>query len=101
MFKWPWKEKEKTPLEQERDRILKEMKNCDPATETYQTLTRRLTELSQIDAEYKKGEKKEKLSPNAIASGVIGLIEIVVIMTYEKGHVLATKAFGRIMRGRV
>lgn len=100
MFKWPWKEKEKTPLEEERDRILKEMSNCDPATEVYQTLARRLTELSEIDVKYKQSTKKEKISPNAIASGVIGLIELVAIMTYEKSHVLATKAFSRIMRGR-
>lgn len=101
MIKWPWKEKEKDILELEINRLTLQLKDLDPLDEEYQTVTRRLTELSEVDAKRKQSIKKEKLSPNAVAGGVIGLIELFAIMTYEKSHVLATKAFSRIMRGRV
>lgn len=97
---WFKKKEEETPLEKEIARILNELAQTNPASEEYSKLTKHLQDLTEIDVNEKNASKKEKVSPNAVANGVIGLLEVAVIMTYEKSHVIVTKAFSRLMRGR-
>lgn len=99
MIKLPLVKKE-DPLEKEMARLTEMLNSMAPCGDDYQAIVKRLSELTDISVKKKESRNREKLSPNAIASGVIGLIEVYAIMSYEKTSVIATKAFSRIMRGR-
>lgn len=45
--------------------------------------------------------KKNRVSPDTIAIVAGNLLGIGIILTYERTQVIATKAFGLILRGRV
>lgn len=97
------KKKVKGPLDDEIETVIKFMnqiqnKSCDD----YQQHVAMLERLTAMNEKLKgKDVNRERLSPNTIAVVVGGLLEMGVIMTYERGHVIATKAFNRILRGRV
>lgn len=95
-----WK-KEPTATEREIERISSKMELIeDPTSEEYQKLLTTLDGLNDI-ARSANGREREKLSPNTVmvVAGSIG--EILLIMHHERLHVFATKAMGRLLKGRV
>lgn len=91
------KRDKRTNLEKEIDAVLKHIETMDPASEDYTKIVKNLETLYAA-----KGEKPiRRLSPDTIAIIIGGLLEIGLIMGYEKFSVISTKAWGRLIRGRV
>lgn len=100
-MKFQTKKDKRTMLEKEIDRLLVDMSKMnqdDPEYKKKAETLEKLITINQKCTNFKDG--REKLSPNTIAVVVGGLVEIALIMTYEQAHVIATKAFGRVLRGR-
>ena len=72
----------------------------DPTSDEYLKLHTTLDKLNDI-SRTANGREREKLSPNTVmvVAGSIG--EILLIMHHERLHVFATKAMGRLLKGRV
>ena len=91
----------RTMLEKEIDRLLKSMSDMDQDDPEYKKKTETLEKLISINQKCTNmKDGREKLSPNTLAVVVGGMLEMIIIMNYERAHVIATKAFGRILRGR-
>lgn len=87
-------------LDKEIDKILAQMEKVENVlSDEYEQLSDRLGKLMEMKGQ--KGFKEvRKLDPNTVIVVVGGITEIILIMTYEQGHVIATKAFSRVLRGR-
>lgn len=98
------KKDKRTMLEKEIERILEKMSLIENQTSVeYQRLATELDKLVQIDVKHKGATKvdRKKVDPNTLL--IIGgeFVMTFVIMTYEKTHVLATKALSHIPRPRL
>ena len=98
MFKNTTKDK-RTNLEKEIDSVLDIMSTTQPASDEYKTMTESLEKLYKAKAS--ESERKVKVSPDTIAVGVFGILQLLLIMRYEEARVITTKAFGYVMKGRV
>ena len=87
----------RTNLEREIDNVLKTMFTMDPCSEDYQIMVDNLETLYKL----KTVDQSSKISRDTIAIIAGNLLGIGLIMTYEKAHVITTKAFGLLIRGRV
>lgn len=95
------KKDKRTVLEKEIDRLLLKMSKMeDQNSEEYKTASERVGKLIEINVKRNQSVDKKKLDPNTLAVVIGGCLEMVIIMTYERTHVIATKAFSRILRGR-
>lgn len=95
------KKDKRSMLEKEIDRLLKSMGDMDQDDPEYKKKAEMLEKLISINQKCTNArDGREKLSPNTVAVVVGGMLEMVIIMNYERAHVIATKAFGRILRGR-
>lgn len=56
--------------------------------------------LSIMERQRELGNKR-RISPDTIAIVAGNLIGIVIILGFERGHIITTKALGFILRGRV
>lgn len=91
----------RTMLEKEIDRLIESMSKLEQDDPEYKKKTETLEKLISINQKCTNmKDGREKLSPNTLAVVVGGMLEMVIIMNYERAHVIATKAFGRILRGR-
>ena len=100
----------RTELEKERDRAIEELKtrawtwideaevkeDGKPKTGIYDEQLRRIERLNELI-----GEKPKKGIDLNTALVVLGsLVEILIIINYEKVGIITSKAFNRILRGR-
>lgn len=90
-------EEPKKPLEQETERIVKQMNMVDPLSDDYQVLMDRLHDLEKMTNGSKTIEKK-KLDPNVMLTCAVSLVEVGVIVYNEYGKVITSKALGFIKR---
>ena len=88
----------RTKIEIEIDSILDEMAAVDPQDDRYRVLLQRLNWLMEAKS---KEKSKIKISPDTIAVGVFGLIQLGLVLHHEKLNVITSKAFNWILRGRV
>ena len=83
----------KSPLQQEMDRILKEMSRKDPSTDEYKKLVDRLKDLA--------GTRKEPtLRLDTVMEVGANLGGILLILNHEKLDVISTKALGFVQKLR-
>jgi hypothetical protein len=87
----------RTNLEKEIDRTLERMSALDPLTEDYQKLIGYLDKLFQA----KSKEPNRKISPDTLIICGVGLLEMVLMLNYEKVGVITSKALAFVLRGRV
>jgi len=87
----------RTNLEKEIDSVLKAMSALDADSEEYSAMVSNLGKL--FDAKSK--EKDRKISPDTIAVVVCSLLEIALMLNYEKAGVITSKALGFVIKGRV
>ena len=89
--------RKKTKLEQEIELLLEVMRGTDPTSDGYTTMTKNLEILCKA--------KDSNKSPSNIWSTVIvvtgSLVEVVLMLNYEKLGVIASKVMSRILKGRV
>ena len=91
------KRDKRTNLEKAIDSLLEEMKKVEPDSVEYTTMATNLNKL--YEAQSKK--KEHVVSPDTVAIVVGNIIGIVLILQYEKINVVASKALGFVLRGRV
>ena len=89
--------KEKSILELERDSILKNMQELDPASDMYKTMCDRVDCLTGLINNMKS---KKSVSPDTVALIAANLAGIIIVLAWEEKHVIATKAFGMISKLR-
>ena len=95
-MKFTMKDK-RTNLEKEIDSILLKMKTLDVSSEEYSAAADNLGVL--IDAQSK--EKEHRASPDTIAVILGGLLQVILMLNFEKTGVISSKALGFIMKRRV
>ena len=89
--------KKKSNIEKEMDLLLEVMRNVDPTSDGYTTMAKNLEVLSKA----KESEKKNSTIANTRLVVGGSLVEVVLMLNYEKLGVIASKVLGRILRGRV
>jgi hypothetical protein len=94
IFKW----KKQTKLEKEIDSVLECLEDLPPNSEEYSYIINNLDMLSKIK---QQEEKSYKVSSDTKALIFGNLIGIGLILGYEKTNVIASKALGFVIRGRV
>lgn len=93
------KKDKRTNLEKEIDAVLDYMDNMSPDSEEYTTIVTNLERLYKAKADV--DGRKRKISPDTILLVGGGILEILIILNYEKANVITSKAFGRILKGKI
>lgn len=94
--------KKTTALDREIDRIEDDMEtDYNQMTDDYEKKMEILNRLIELRDKEQKSRKVEWPKADTIAVIVGGLMEILLIMSYEWGHAITTKAFGRVIRARI
>ena len=91
MFGW---RKTDPALEEAITECLAEMKGCNADSEEYALLLTSLERLHELRAE--KGHKH--VSKDTLATVAGNLLGILIIVSYERGHVMVSKAKDYVMR---
>lgn len=95
MLKFRKKDKP-NPLDVKIEAVLAEMDMTEPGSEEYAKLLASVERLHKIKAE----ERKDRVSRDTLAIVAGNLLGIFLIVAYEKGHVLTSKAFNSVIRPR-
>lgn len=77
--------------------VLKKMKQVEPDSDEYGCMADNLEKLYKA----KQLEKAKEISPDTILMVVANLVGIVIVLKHEQINVIAGKAFGLILKGRV
>lgn len=89
---------EKTLLELEEERLLKELKDLDPKTDKdlYDLVKTHLQDIHKMKTT-DKGEKKS-VSPDALVGAAASLAGIVMILGFERAHIITSKAMSFVFK---
>lgn len=88
---------EETPLDKAINQVFSEMESLTADSDEYAKMVDRLEQLYKL----KYPEKANKLSKDAILAVVGNLAGIVLILGFERAHVVASKALGFVLKSRV
>lgn len=94
MFQKP--KAEKTGLETTIDHLISEMAGHEGNSEEYAKMTKNLDTLYKLKAE----DKPDRVDRNTIAIVAGNLIGILVIVSFEKSHVMTSKALSNLLKPR-
>lgn len=86
--------KSESVLDEQIDKLLSHMNECDPSTEKYSGYLADVERLIRL----KKEEKINRVSPDTLAIVLGNLIGILVIVAYEQKHVVTSRGIGFVMR---
>jgi len=70
------------------ERVMQDMKDEDPHSEKFGTMTAQLTELYKIRNE----NRSRRVSPDTLATIVANLLGIGIIVGHERTHIVTSKA---------
>lgn len=87
---------EKTPLDQEIDRLFAELASEDPGSDTYSQINDQLVKLYKLQEVH----STKRLSADTVATICAHLTGIAVIVGYERAHVISSKAVGFLTKLR-
>lgn len=90
--------KSESEFDKEVDAILRRLSDVDPATDEYQKLCESLNRIADIRD--RMNRKKKSVSPDTMALIVANLAGIIIVLGYEQGHIIASKAFSMISKLR-
>ena len=94
----PFKTKHQTPLEEAIESAFVELSEHGAVTEEYAQIVNQLEKLHDM----KKQETANRVvSPDTLIAAAGNLLGIVVILGYERTHVIATKALGFVLKSRL
>lgn len=82
----------KNALDKEIERVLRFMSELDPDTQEYVDAVQAL----RILYDARSRPSAFIVDPNTIATGLFTLLNIALIMNYERIHVISTRAFSKI-----
>lgn len=77
-----------TPLDIAIAEILRDMQGYDPETPEYERLLTRLERLNKLRTEHRRW----RFSPDTVLLVAGNLVGILIIVGYERGHVMTTRA---------
>lgn len=77
-------------LNLEIERVLSYMKQFDPDTQEYQDSVQALRILYDV----RSRPRAFIIDPNTLATGLFGILNVLLIMNHERLHVISTRAFG-------
>ena len=92
------KKDKRTDIDKEIQDLIKVMNVTDKASEAYTKLAVAYDTLMKGKSNYKDNTK---VSKDVIVTCGFALLQVVIIVGYEHGHVLVSKAMGSIIKGRV
>lgn len=87
---------EKNLLELEEERLLEELKNLDPTDDLYDLVKTHLQDIHKMKTT-DKGEKKS-VSPDALVGAAASLAGIVMILGFERAHIITSKAMSFVFK---
>lgn len=70
-------------------------------SDDYKKILNRLEQLYDLRSKKNGCRERERISPNTVLVVAGGIAEILLIMNYENLHVISTKAWSRVLRGRI
>ena len=95
MFTNPFSRKEEdTRYDDQIDRCLNSMEQHEPNSPEYATMLEHIAKYDELD----HGQKRRKLSTDAILSAAVSLVGILIIVGYEHGNVITSKGINFIKK---
>ena len=91
MFGW---RKTDPALEEAITAVYEEMRQWDPYSEEYQESLESLERLEKLKA----GEGRKRISMDTLAQVGGNILAVLIIVSYERGHVMVSKAKDYVMR---
>lgn len=88
--------KDPSRLDQEIDRVLDLMSREDPETEKYAQWADQVTKLYKL----KEIDSKQRVSKDALAAIAGNLLGIGMILSYERVHIVTSKAVGFVLKAK-
>ena len=88
---------EPTRLDKAIDRILEKMEALEPETPEYHELSERVSKLYDCRPETKPAPR---ISPDTILTIAGNLAGIILILSFEKAHVVTSKALGFVIKSK-
>jgi hypothetical protein len=76
------------------ERVMEHMQRVEPDTEEYDRLMAHLERLTRL----KREERLNRVSPDTMALVAGNLLGILIIVAYERNHVMVSKGLGHILR---
>ena len=92
------KQDKRTSIDKEIDRVVEVMSITKSDSEEYKEMAINL-ELLMKGRSYSKDTTK--ISKDVLVTGLFSVLSILIIIGYEQGHVMASKAIGFVVKGRV
>jgi hypothetical protein len=86
--------KSESKLDEQIDKLLEHMSQCEPSTEKYSGMLSDLERLVRL----KKDEKLNRVSPDTMAIVAGNLLGILIIVAYEQKHIVTSRGIGFVMR---
>lgn len=86
-------------LEDAIDNLLSEMKSTDPISDEYGKLVERLDKLHKMKVAEK--DNRKRVSADTIVTVGANLAGIVLILGFERAHIVTSKALGFVLKSKV
>lgn len=93
---FPSNQEEKTKLEDAIDRVLEHMEDESPDSDEYAKMADQVVKLYAL----KEVDVKKRVSPDTLAIIAGNLAGIVMIVGYERAHIVTSKAIGFLLKLR-
>jgi hypothetical protein len=90
----PFVKEKPSALEDAIERVMEHMKRVDTDTEEYSQLIAHLERLNKM----KQEQKRNRISPDTMAIVCGNLLGILIIVSYERMHVMTSKGVGFILK---
>jgi hypothetical protein len=90
---------EPSALEDAIDNLLSEMKSTDPISDEYGKLVERLDKLHKMKVAEK--DNRKRVSADTIVTVGANLAGIVLILGFERAHIVTSKALGFVLKSKV
>lgn len=94
---------EENSFEAEGDRIVKRLQELDPADEKYEKTLNNLEKLLKVKEVNTKRfiSWVSRIEPGYVFLSVISLLEVIIVLKFEKFDVLASKAISFVLRPKI
>ena len=93
-----YKNDKRNPITKEVDELIQLMSMTDRGSEEYKKLATNLEVLMKAKSLYKD---PARIDANTLAIVLGNLLGIAIIVGYEEGHIITSKALGFVLKGRV
>jgi len=89
-----FKKSEQSDLRKEIARLFEELKNLPMSSDEYNSVSDQLAKLYKLQ----EIDSKQKVSKDQVVAALSSIVGILIIISYEHGHAIATKALGFVKK---